>query len=119
MGMLIDSPTLATALSVFVDKAFPDIAYRVTLGPDGELRWEDGATVYNTEPQTSWGSPSIRALSCCRTATPHQLRPARSGYRMKKKEASAHQKESPQKKPSNRPKHDAKHKRTDSCSPKS
>jgi cardiolipin synthase C len=59
MGMLIDSSALAASLSGFLDKAFPDIAYQVTLSPDGALRWSDGSTIYDTEPETSWGRRAI------------------------------------------------------------
>jgi cardiolipin synthase C len=59
MGMLIESPAMAASLSDFLDKAFPDIAYEVTLNPDGAPRWSDGSTVYDTEPATSWGRRAI------------------------------------------------------------
>jgi putative cardiolipin synthase len=60
MGVLIDSPTLAGKLHAVVARAYPGLAYRVSLAPDGELQWEDGSgTVFRTEPDTTW---FVRAL---------------------------------------------------------
>ena len=55
MGLVIDSARLAGQLSSAVDKAYPDIAYRVSIGPDGKLAWEDGTgKVYDTDPDSGW-----------------------------------------------------------------
>jgi putative cardiolipin synthase len=55
MGLIIDSPTLAGQLSKVLDQAFPSLAYRVTLGDDGSLRWADGTTEnIDVEPETGW-----------------------------------------------------------------
>lgn len=56
MGMVIDSPVFAARLAQAVDNAFPDVAYRVTLKDEANLRWEDGAKdeTYTTEPETGW-----------------------------------------------------------------
>jgi putative cardiolipin synthase len=56
MGMVIDSPVFAARLAQAVDNAFPDVAYRVTLKDEADLRWEDGAKgeTYTTEPETRW-----------------------------------------------------------------
>jgi putative cardiolipin synthase len=61
MGMVIDSPVFAARLAQAVDNAFPDVAYRVTLTDEADLRWEDGAKgeTYTTEPETGW----LRRLS--------------------------------------------------------
>ena len=55
MGLIIDSPTLAGKLSRVLGEAFPTLAYRVTLGSDGSLRWADGTTEsMEVEPETRW-----------------------------------------------------------------
>ena len=55
MGLIIDSPTLAGKLSRVLDQAFPALAYRVTLGDNGSLRWADGKTDdIEDEPGTGW-----------------------------------------------------------------
>ena len=55
MGLIIDSPPLAGKLSNVLDHAFPATAYKVTLGPDGDLRWADGKTEnIEDEPETHW-----------------------------------------------------------------
>jgi putative cardiolipin synthase len=55
MGLVIDSTRMAGQLSSAVDKAYPDIAYRVSIGPDGKLAWEDGTgKVYDTDPDSGW-----------------------------------------------------------------
>jgi len=55
MGLIIDSPTLAGKLSRVLGQAFPALAYRVTLGDDGSLRWADGKTDdIEDEPGTGW-----------------------------------------------------------------
>jgi len=60
MGLVIESATMAQALSSAVDKSYPDIAYRVSLGADGQPRWEDGSgQVYDTDPGTGWFARAI------------------------------------------------------------
>jgi len=55
MGLVIDSAQMAKQLSSGVDKAYPDIAYRVSIGPDGNPMWEDGTgKVYRTDPDSGW-----------------------------------------------------------------
>ena len=55
MGLVIESPTLAGRLSAVLDEASPALAYRVTLEPDGSLRWHDGlGATLDDEPETSW-----------------------------------------------------------------
>jgi cardiolipin synthase C len=55
MGLVIDSATMADALSSFVAKAYPELAYRVSLDQNGDLQWEDGTgTVLYSDPGTSW-----------------------------------------------------------------
>jgi putative cardiolipin synthase len=55
MGLVIESAELAERLSSAVDNAYPDIAYRVSIGPDGNPTWEDGTgKVYNTDPDSGW-----------------------------------------------------------------
>jgi len=58
MGIVIDSPALASRLATQLDTRLPDIAYQVRLGPDGQtLEWIDrtpeGETHYATEPGAS------------------------------------------------------------------
>ena len=60
MGLVIDSATMAGRLSSAVDKAYPDLAYRVSLDSDGNLRWEDGTgKVFHSDPETSWFDRAI------------------------------------------------------------
>jgi putative cardiolipin synthase len=55
MGLVIESPSLARRLSAVLDGASPALAYRVTLEPDGSLRWHDGlGATLDDEPETSW-----------------------------------------------------------------
>jgi len=59
MGLVIDSPTLATQLASFFDTGVPTIAYEVRLMPDSaKLEWIErtaaGELRYETEPDTSW-----------------------------------------------------------------
>ena len=55
MGLVVDSAQMAEQLSSGVDKAYPDIAYRVSIGPDGYAVWEDGTgKVYNADPDSGW-----------------------------------------------------------------
>jgi len=53
--MVIESSTLANRLAAAVDNAFPSLAYRLTLGEDGEIRWlgTDGK-IYLEDPGSSW-----------------------------------------------------------------
>jgi len=55
MGVVIESPALATRLAAVIDSAFPSLAYRLTLGEDGRIRWlgSDGQ-VFDADPGTSW-----------------------------------------------------------------
>ena len=60
MGLVIDSPALARQVSPAVDRAYPSLAYRVSLAEDGSLRWEDGTgKVYNTDPGSRWFERAI------------------------------------------------------------
>jgi putative cardiolipin synthase len=55
MGLVIDSATMAEALSSAVDKAYPASAYRVSLDEKGNLQWEDGTgNVFHSDPGSSW-----------------------------------------------------------------
>jgi putative cardiolipin synthase len=59
MGILLDSPRLATDLAQIFDLVVPSAAYEVRLAPeDGSLVWIErtaaGEVRYETEPQTSW-----------------------------------------------------------------
>ena len=55
MGLVIESPSLARRLSAVLDNASPALAYRVTLEPDGSLRWHDGlGATLDDEPETGW-----------------------------------------------------------------
>ena len=55
MGLVIDSAKMAGQLSSALDKAYPDTAYRVSIGLDGKLAWEDGTgKVYDTDPDSGW-----------------------------------------------------------------
>jgi len=58
MGLVIDSPVLATRLSENFETLIPKVAYEVRLAPDGDgLEWiersPDGERRYATEPGTS------------------------------------------------------------------
>lgn len=55
MGLVIESGKMAAQLSSAVDKAYPDLAYRVSIGPDGNTVWEDGTgKVHDTDPGSGW-----------------------------------------------------------------
>ena len=55
MGLVIDSAALAERLSSDVGKAYPELAYRVTIGADGKLAWEDGSgKTYDVDPDSGW-----------------------------------------------------------------
>ncbi|SDB39263.1 phospholipase D family protein [Bauldia litoralis] len=58
MGVLIESPAMATGLSRFMQSEAPLVAYAVVPGPDGGLAWvtteADGeTTVFDVEPDTT------------------------------------------------------------------
>jgi putative cardiolipin synthase len=60
MGLVIDSAIFAKQLSAAVDRAYPSLAYRVSLAEDGSLRWEDGTgKVYDTDPGSGWFERAI------------------------------------------------------------
>ena len=60
MGLVIDSAQMAERLSSAVDKAYPELAYRVSIGPDGNVMWEDGSgKVYDTDPGSGWFERAI------------------------------------------------------------
>jgi putative cardiolipin synthase len=55
MGLVIDSPRMAAALSSAVEQAYPGLAYRVSIGANGAIQWEDGTgMVYDSDPETGW-----------------------------------------------------------------
>jgi len=57
MGLVVESPALAQAISQSFDAHIPERAYRLSLHADGRLRWHSGVgnppPVYDTEPQTT------------------------------------------------------------------
>jgi cardiolipin synthase C len=54
MGLLIDSPSMAQAMSKFLDGAAPGVAYQVRLDAEGHLQWLDGsATPLTSDPEVS------------------------------------------------------------------
>jgi putative cardiolipin synthase len=57
MGLLIDSPALASRLTSFFDTDVPLLAYQVTLNQAGDLRWFESSPcdcrTYEKEPRTS------------------------------------------------------------------
>lgn len=50
MGIVVESPALATRLSEAFDRDMPKVAYEVRLLPDGGLEWIDGDLRHNSEP---------------------------------------------------------------------
>ena len=59
MGMLIESPTFAVAVTQAVGQVMEQGAYALRLSPSGALEWvtkdEKGAqVVHATEPNTTW-----------------------------------------------------------------
>ncbi|MDM0110818.1 phospholipase D family protein [Variovorax sp. J22R133] len=56
MGVVIDSPALATVLANQLDSRLPNEAYLVRLQSDGKLEWVeqggDGETTFTTEPES-------------------------------------------------------------------
>ncbi|MGZ5912613.1 MAG: phospholipase D-like domain-containing protein [Reyranella sp.] len=60
MGMVIESAGLAGRLGNAVDGAFPSLAYRLTLGEDGNIRWLGADDkVYLVDPGSSWWERAI------------------------------------------------------------
>ena len=60
LGLLIDSPSMASALSRMFIKDIPEASYQVQFGAQGRLEWierrPDGTTVvYHDEPRASFG----------------------------------------------------------------
>ena len=57
MGLVIDSPALATRLSDAMDSGLAKNAYELRLTPEGEIEWIEhdpaGDKRYDTEPQTT------------------------------------------------------------------
>src|SRR4029078_4198267 len=59
MGLILDSPTLASKLSQAFDTVIPKLAYEVRLAPAGQAvewieRTEQGELHYGVEPGTTW-----------------------------------------------------------------
>jgi putative cardiolipin synthase len=58
MGIILDAPELATEVVESIDRALPQIAYRLDLDEWNQLRWTtstDGdVQVWDHEPETSW-----------------------------------------------------------------
>jgi putative cardiolipin synthase len=58
MGLVIDDPTLAAAISDWLDQSLRRLAYRVVLGQGGGLEWieqtEQGEVRLHTEPETTF-----------------------------------------------------------------
>jgi len=69
MGLVIDSPELASQLGAAMRSTIPQRAYQVHLAPDGSLYWTarsaNGSTTrYDTEPGTSvWKRMGVSILS--------------------------------------------------------
>lgn len=58
MGLMIESPRLAQAISRSFSEDIPSRAFHLSLGEDGQLRWQSGVgqppPVYSVAPQTTW-----------------------------------------------------------------
>ena len=58
MGLLIESPVLASQIAAAFAEDIPARSYRVTLSEAGTLQWierhENGEIVHTTEPGTTW-----------------------------------------------------------------
>ena len=58
MGLVMDDPTLASAVSNWLDQSLDRVAYHVILTPSGSLEWvektEQGEVRFHTEPKTSF-----------------------------------------------------------------
>jgi putative cardiolipin synthase len=70
LGMVIDSPAIASQLSDFFEKAVPQMAYEVRLAPDGErLVWIEripggGEKRYDQDPETDgWMRFKVQFMS--------------------------------------------------------
>ena len=70
MGVVIDSPAIASQLGDFFDKSVPGLAYEVRLAPDGEnLVWIEripggGERRYDRDPETDgWMRFKVEFLS--------------------------------------------------------
>ncbi|WP_300758090.1 phospholipase D family protein [Janthinobacterium sp.] len=69
MGLVIDSPELASQLGAAMRSIIPQRAYQVHLAPDGSLYWtarsaNDSTTRYDTEPGASvWKRMGVSILS--------------------------------------------------------
>ena len=68
MGLVIESPALASALDTRLSEAMPEHAYEVRLGPDGKLVWIEqtgqGVVEYKDEPGAGfWTRAGVRILS--------------------------------------------------------
>jgi len=50
MGVVVESPPLASRLADRLDELLPKLAYEVRLSPGGELEWRDGDAVLASEP---------------------------------------------------------------------
>ncbi len=66
LGVIIDSPLLASQIEQAFDKQIPEQSYRVELLDSGELQWQSGQDVYgaplntySVEPGSSWLSRLI------------------------------------------------------------
>jgi putative cardiolipin synthase len=58
MGLVVESPELAAAMSAGIGESLTDIAYQLELSPRGRLQWllraATGDEVITTEPKTTW-----------------------------------------------------------------
>ena len=58
MGLVVESPELAAAMSTSIRESLTDIAYQLELSPRGRLQWllraATGDEVITTEPKTTW-----------------------------------------------------------------
>ena len=50
MGIVVESPALASRLSEAIDRDMSKVAYEVRLSPDGGLEWIDGDVRHTSEP---------------------------------------------------------------------
>lgn len=68
LGLVIESPNLASRLATTMRERMPGLAYEVHLGPDGKLYWierSNGKLIrHDTDPGTGvWRRASVRVLS--------------------------------------------------------
>ncbi|MFO4987372.1 phospholipase D family protein, partial [Salmonella enterica subsp. enterica serovar 1,4,[5],12:i:-] len=59
IGVILESPELATAIHQGLDQNIMDYAYKVSLNDQGKLEWQkktenDQRITYKKEPQMSW-----------------------------------------------------------------